>query len=117
MSKIVKFQRIPVAVEARWFGNEEDGQIIEKWVKEGGEWACTWFPHKEAVPNVSKRETHHIVLDTPVGEMQLEPGVWVLRESGGQFWPFTPEDLDKRYEAYKPETGVIEGSVVHHPES
>lgn len=124
MSEIIKFQRKPIIVEAMWFGSDADGLEIVKWItgvfaeegREGEEALCMWAPLAEAVPNVTKREEAHIVLATPLGVMDVPKGVWLVRENGGRVWPFSQEDLDKRYDPHG-EPAAIQGIITHHPES
>lgn len=122
MSEIVQFRRKPFLVNAMWFGTEKDGEAIVAWITLC-ERTAIWFPTSTVLGDeVDVQTTHHLELETPVGALEVPPGTWIVKEVTGDFFPFSPEDLDERYDTsqeflMEPAPKVIPEAFKRHPES
>ena len=95
MSKVKRFRRKPVEVEAMVYrNNEKDARAVVGWIcKEPG-----WKP---AVPGDVRAyyDGHCLVIGTLEGAMHAKDGDWIVKGVEGEFWPVKPRIFKKTYEA------------------
>ena len=90
MTKIAKFRKRPVQVEAMRYATPDDVDPILWWIRGNG---------GNAHRNV-RRDNRQvvIVIETLEGDMEASPGDWVIRGVKGEFYPCRDDIFRATYE-------------------
>lgn len=84
MSGVARYRKQPVEVEAvRWEGKIE---VLAPWMEHLGGVPIVLSP----LPAVTVQTLH--------GDAIAEPGDWIIRGAGGDFWPCKPDVFAESYE-------------------
>lgn len=85
-----KFHKRPIEVEAIQFTGENHADIESAFVPQGEETVFSWD---------SQRIKPRLLIWTPAGTMQANPGDWVLKASNGQYLlPHEPDAFVAEWE-------------------
>jgi hypothetical protein len=93
MSKVHKFRKLPVVIEAMyWNGTAEDAVPIIQWVLDGDGNAN--YRHKTD----PGEDTSTISIGTLEGTMRASAGDWIIRGVKGEHYPIKADILEETYE-------------------
>ena len=86
-----KYRKRPVVIEAMkvprpGYEHREVGMALQRWLDAGG---CIYSVHPDAT----------FYIQTLEGEMRADPGDYIIRGVGGEFYPCKPDIFAATYEA------------------
>lgn len=91
---MTKFRKKPIVIEAFQFPGfaiSEDSILkllaFEDWIYETGGLSCI------------KYKGNAVIISTPEGDMIGSPGDWIIRGTGGEFYPCKPDRFKEIYES------------------
>lgn len=101
---IKKYRKNPVEVEAvKWDGSAEVASHIIDWILESDHHAELWCTTEPCSDSI---EDHVIRIRTLEGDMDVQPGGYVIRGVQGEFYPCKSDIFAVTYEE------VLEGEIV-----
>ena len=93
----MKYRKKPVVIEAfKWTGDMDQEEDPE-WIIEAIKRHEVWFRFTESPDPIVNRT--RMVIKTLEGEMEANPGDFIIQGVNGEIYPCKPDIFEKTYEA------------------
>lgn len=105
------YESLPVTIKAvQWDGTARHATDIIDWIHEHGRNA-SYMCNEPNRPCTQRDEDHHLIIRTLEGNMDAEPGTWIIQGTEGEFYPCKDSVFRRKYRALPHRAPQINVSV------